>query len=487
VRKSRLLSSLAALVGASLIAVTGGVAEASAGASVGPVLSAVRPAASPIVPPPMRIVTSTAAKAPGLLIANPNKIYNTAPGQPWTGGPTIYDNAGHVVWYKPSETISVTEPVTYLGKPALAYYQRTRAYNGFGEGYWVLLNQSYQEIAQVHAGNGLFADHHEFELTKRGTALIDCYHRVVVDLTPFGGPARATVWEGVVQEINVATGKVVFEWHSLPHIPVTDSYNSLKVNNVDYFHMNAISEDTDGNLIVSGRDIQSLVKINRTTGAVMWRLGGKRSSFTFVGDTGPHRQHDGRAVGGGMYSVFDNGVGAKPQVSRGVTWKLNTTAHTATLVDVWRHTPDIFSLIMGSNRVLPNGNRLIGWAIGGVTTEYKGHTVVFESKFGQGATSYRMFRSVWNGTPSTPPTLTVSRTKAGVTAHASWNGATGIARWDLLAGPDAQHLRVVRAAPYAGYETTQSLPVKSTDKAFAVRAVRGAGVATATSQVMAAS
>jgi hypothetical protein len=436
-------------------------------------------------PPAMRITTpARAGTAPGLLITNPIKIYTKKPAA-WTGGPTIYDNAGHVVWYKPSTSIHVTEPVTYHGKPAMAYYQITKKLGGWNAGYWVLLNQSYQKIAEIHAGNGLAADHHELVLTDHDTALMDIYRPVKMDLSKVGGSANATVQEAIVQEVSLTTGKVLFEWHSLKYVPVTDSYNSLTTDSVDYFHINSIAEDTDGNLIVSGRFVSTILKINRSTGDVMWRLGGRHSDFSFVGDGGPSYQHDVRVVGPSMYSAFDNGDGRNPQYSRGVTWQVDLAAHTASVVDQWRHAPDVYSSIMGSNRVLPNGNRLIGWALGGggATTEYAGHSVVFESTFSELASSYRVFRSVWHATPATPPSLQLRRSNGVVHADVSWNGATDMVRWELLAGPDAKHLKVVTTAPYTGYRASLTTPAASSKRVFEVRAVRS-GMANGTSHVI---
>jgi hypothetical protein len=443
-------------------------------------------AATPPHPAALHVVTAQPGIAPGLLITNPINVY-TKNHPSWTGGSTIYDNAGHVVWYKPSSSIWVTEPVTYQGQPALAYYQRTKVFAAWNAGYWVILNQSYQKVAEIHAGNGLAADHHELVLTDHGTALIDSYNPVKMDLSQYGGSATATVWEGVVQEVSLTTGQVLFEWHSLKYIPVTDTYVSLQTPSVDYFHMNAIAEDTDGNLIVSGRFVSTIIKINRSTGDVMWRLGGKESDFQFIGDGGPSMQHDVRVVGPSTYSAFDNGMLRTPHYSRGVTWQVDLFNHTATVTDQWRHNPDLYSSIMGSNRILLNGDRLIGWGLGGngATTEYAGHTVVFESYFGDFASSYRVFRSVWNATPATPPTLGVQRSGGRVRANVSWNGATDIVRWELLAGPDATHLQVVQTAPYTGYKAVLTTPAASSKRVFEVLALRNNGMPTGTSPVAA--
>ena len=475
VPRTRLLCALVVLAAVPSLLLGGvGSASAIAGAQAAP-----HPAA-------LHVTTATSGVAPGVLITNPIKIYTNKPTS-WTGGSTIYDNAGHVVWYKPSPSIWVTEPVTYQGQSALAYYQVTKVFQAWNAGYWVILNQSYQKIAEIHAGNGLMADHHELVLTDHGTALIDSYRPVTMNLTQYGGSATATVWEGVVQEVSLTTGKVLFEWHSLKYVPVGDSYNKLTIASVDYFHINAIDEDTDGNLIVSGRYVSTIYKINRSTGAVMWRLGGKHSNFSFIGDGGPSWQHDVRVVTTNTYSAFDNGNLRNPPYSRGVTWQVNLTNHTATVRDQWRHKPDLYSSIMGSNRILSNGDRLIGWGLGGngTTTEYAGaaHTVVFEAVFGNYASSYRVFRADWHATPVAAPTLGLARSGGTVRANVSWNGATDIVQWQLLAGPDANHLTVVQTAPYSGYQAVLTTPTGSSKRVFAVRALRTSGMPTGISRV----
>jgi hypothetical protein len=192
-------------------------------------------------------------------------------------------------------------------------------------------------------------------------------------------------------------------------------------------------------------------------------------------------QHDARIVGPNRYSVFDNGGLHDPKYSRGVIFQLDLKNRTARVVAQWRHKPDLHSSIEGSDRQLPNGNRLIGWAHVGVATEYSGHTVVFESRF-DGASSYRTYRSAWSATPRALPTLTVHRQGISLTANASWNGATGVTRWEVLGGPDAQHLRVLRAVPYTGFQVSTSTTAAASDHVFAVRAVRD-GSATSQSTV----
>jgi hypothetical protein len=446
------------LVATAQIAIAGGAGRTAA---VGPTNVINGP-----VLPPIRIVTARSGIAPGVLFATPTPAFGTSPA--WVGGPTIYDNAGHVIWYLPNANVHVTLPVTYKGKPALAYHLTTGFAGGWTVGHWVIVNQSYQQVGTI--GNNV--DHHELLTVNNGTmAYVDSYHPVKYDLSKFGGPVNGTVVEAVIQEINLNTNKVVYEWHSLPHIPVTETNQSLKDNQVDYFHINSIAVDTDGNLIVSGRHLSAVLKINRQTGAVMWQLGGKQSTFTFTNGSGPSFQHDARIVGKNTYSVFDNGVSRSPQYSRAVIYKVDPVKKTASIVGEWRHSPDLFSGIEGDTRQLPNGNRIVGWAVPGITTEYAGHSVVFESRI-DGGTSYRTIRSAWKATPSNPPAIIVHRSGVNVTADVSWNGATDVARWELLGGPDSQHLRVLRTVPYTGFAMSQTMSVAGSDRVFSVRAVR---------------
>src|SRR5262249_27356462 len=148
--------------------------------------------------------------------------------------------------------------------------------------------------ASVKAGNGYEIDVHEFLLTSKGTALVTIYAPKTVDLTPVGGPSTYQTLDSILQEIDIATGKVLLEGHALDHIPLTDSYAPV-VEPYDYFHINSIDVALDGNLLVSARNTSCIYKLDRKTGAVLWRLGGQSSDFSFRPDAGFLFQHDARA------------------------------------------------------------------------------------------------------------------------------------------------------------------------------------------------
>ena len=127
-------------------------------------------------------------------------------------------------------------------------------------------------MARVRAGNGLAGDHHEFLVTERDTALFTIYRGVQMDLSAVGGPKQATVMDGIVQEVDIETGEVLFEWHSLEHVGFEESTagpNPDQRDAYDYFHLNSVAEDNDGNLLVGARKTSAVYKVDRESGEVI--------------------------------------------------------------------------------------------------------------------------------------------------------------------------------------------------------------------------
>lgn len=426
----------------------------------------------PDLHPPGIATRAAAGRAAGLLLAAPQSDVPVT-----QNGPLIYDDAGQPVWFHPvTKRVGNLTKISWFGRPALTWFEGETIYPGVFAGEWVVVDPAYREIARVRAGNGYRADVHDIQVTPAGRALLTIYNPVQRDLSAFGGSKNATVFDGVVQEVDLRTGAVTFEWHSLgPNgIPVSDSYANLTTPVVDYFHLNSMAYDSDGNILISARHVSAVLRIDRTTGNVLWRLGGKRSSFRFVNDPGdgPSLPHDVRRRSDGTVSVFDNGAGRpQPTFSRGAAWRLDLGAGTATLAHQWRHTPDLYTPIIGSNRELPGGNQLVSFGVTGVATEYRGSSVVFESQLGSGQFTYRTYREDWHAQPIEGPALAVDRSFGLVTAYASWNGATEVARWDLSAGSSGQAPHFVGYAFRSGFETRLTASVRSTDTVFSVRAV----------------
>ncbi len=140
----------------------------------------------------------------------------------------------------------------YRGEPVLTWMEGSTP-GGFGAGHFVIADTAYERIAEFRVGNGFSGgDLHELVLTPRGTALVIVYSTMEWDLTSIGGPMHGAVTDGVVQEIEIETGRVLFEWHSLDHVPPEETrigYGGLDNGDrpFDYFHLNSVEEDPEGN------------------------------------------------------------------------------------------------------------------------------------------------------------------------------------------------------------------------------------------------
>jgi Arylsulfotransferase (ASST) len=411
-------------------------------------------------PPLVTILHPASGTAPGLIFLAPKRKVAQ-------DGPMIIDDRGQVVWFDPLPAKGVTDfkVQRYQGRPVLTWWQGQVAkggYSGSASGY-MIMDSSYHVIKVVHAGNGLTGDIHDFQLTPSGTALMTIFHKVPYDLSSIGGPKQGYVLEGVVQEVSLQTGRVLFEWHSLDHVAPSESYlplgpkTGLLKSPYDYFHINSVTLDTDGNLIVSSRHTSTVYKIRKSDGAIMWHLGGKKSDFTFGPGAQFAWQHDARRQADGTITLFNNNAQAakKGIQSRALVLRLDLTQHRATLVHAYAHTPPLLSTSQGDLQHLPNGNVFVGWGGNPFFTEYSASgRVLLDGRFGADDDSYRAFRFVWVGRPTTKPAIAIGRATSGLPiVYASWNGATEVASWQVLAGPDVNHLSPTVTAAKGGFET----------------------------------
>ena len=418
-------------------------------------------------PPPISVLRTSPNLAAGSIFVAP-KI--TTAGTPGQQGPEIVDNQGRPIFFQPVDLPyqgTDFRVQQYQGQPVLTYdVGQSTGGPGHSSGEDVILNSHYQQIATVSAGNGLAADQHEFRLTSDGTALITSYHAVPYDLSPYGGPVNGQVYDGVAQEIDIATGKVVFEWDSLSHVPLSDSYIPVPTSPStpwDYFHINAVNPDTDGNLLISGRGVSTIFKVNHQTGAIIWRLGGKESDFKLGPGVQFNGQHNALPETGepNTIRIFDNGNGGGPATglpSRVIDVKLDTKAKTATLVSSVQHPDGLIANSQGNSQRLPGGHLFVGWGSVGRFSEFdSAGNLLWDGQVPTGYDTYRAYRSPWVGTPDTAPTAVADRTGShDVSVQAIWNGATEVGRWVVLAGNHRWDLQPAGSAGWNGLDTTIS-------------------------------
>jgi hypothetical protein len=437
-------------------------------------------------PPVVEITQPARDTSPGyIFIAPKRKVAQT--------GPMILDDSGALVWFRPLDARGATDfrAQRYDGRPVLTWW-RGKSERGIGEGHYVIVDDAYREIATVSAGNGLTGGLHEFLITERDTALITIYNRLPADLSEIGGPKEGAILEGVVQELEIATGRVLFEWRSSEHVALDESYAKVpsaakgaKADPYDYFHINSVDVDVDGNFLISARNTQAVYKLARKDGRVLWRLGGKRSDYRLGPGVRFAWQHDARRQPDGTLTLYDNVADeeVKNRSSRVLVLRLDDEGGRASLVRSYEHPRRLLATTQGSAQFLPGGHVFVGWGAQPYFTEFdRNGRVLLDGRFGvDGTDSYRAFRFAWIGSPADNPTVALEREGgARYTAYASWNGATEVVQWQVLAGPDAQRLRPITDRAKEGFET--AIPIVTPEEVVQVRALNRRGAIIGTSR-----
>ena len=443
---------------------------------------------TPNLQPPLVAVTASSSQtAPGDLFAAPY-------AGPGPSGPMILDQAGNLVWFDPLPAgIEATnlQVQQYEGKPVLTWWQGRIPPQGFGEGEEIIADSSYREIAHIYAGNGFKADLHDFHLMPNDTALLTVFDPIDCNVSALGGPRGGTVTDAIYQEIDVKTGLVRREWHSLDHVPLDASYSSARTASsqwpLDFFHVNSIDQLADGTTLISARNTWALYELNTSTGQVLTSIGGKQSNVRLGPGAATAFQHDAEVQPNGEITLFDNGALPKvhPQ-SRALVLSVNAAAKTVGVVAQYEHPGGLLSGSQGNVQLLPNGDLFVGWGAEPYFSEFSaGGQLLFDAHMHGTYQSYRTYRFPWTGTPAGAPAIAASAPHAGaaVTVYASWNGDTRTASWEVLAGPSPAQLTPVAGAARSGFETAITTP--GPEPYVAVQALGASGEVLATSPTVA--
>lgn len=448
-------------------------------------------------------------------------------------GPAIFDTMGRLVWFQPTQASMVhnLQLVRYNGEELLAWYEGEQPSGspGYANGSCSLYDRSYKRVVTILGHDSTPIDLHDLVVTPQGTALVEAYVPVTRDLTSLGGAANTTVLNWLLQEVEIATGKVVFSWSAMDYVSLEESVTAPPTTpgqSYDYFHGNAIEVDNDNNLIVSSRNTSAIYKINRTTGKMIWRLRGglaapvsgaaasptPSGSGAYVpafhtpagagGEPSPTStaaaasaptvppppdgaqdlvlqpsgesfwfQHDARSNDDGTISIFDDGASPFHHDARGIVLELDTRAGTATIRESYSVGSEVD--YEGSFRLQSNGTWLAGWGSVGRLTEFNPTgDVEFDATFA--GNSYRALRFPWHGEPSTPPAVAAERgANDEVTVWASWNGSTAVDSWHVMTGNEPGALSGSGTFPWRDFET--ALPVWTSHMLVAVQALDSNG------------
>ena len=397
-------------------------------------------------------------------------------------GPLIVDSAGTPVWFRPlAKGLQPSNFASslYRGKPVVSWWEGKVLQTGYGQGEAVVLDQDYREIARVRAQNGRSMDLHALTLTPEGTALFTCYPQMVpMDLSSIGAPRNSQVVESIIQEVDIASGRLLFEWRSLDHIPVSASQEPHG-EPYDYLHVNSIQQLPDGNLLISARHTWALYKLDRRTGHVIWTLGGKQSQLHMGHGTQFAWQHDARQLSDTLLTVFDNGTNGPIKTesqSRGIALEVDESRRTVTLRNEYKSPQKLSAGAMGSVQILSPDRVLVGFGVQSHTIEYATDgTLVTDIALPAGMYSYRGLWLPWRGTPHHRPAVAAERDRQSGTTnmYASWNGATEVAAWQVAAASRRDQVRPLGIAKSRGFETV--IPLHAEHRYAAVTALDRSG------------
>ena len=285
--------------------------------------------------------------------------------------------------------------------------------------------------------------------------------------------------------MDIQTGEVLFEWQSIDHVGLEETYVTPSEDHypgIDYFHLNSIDVEPDNNLLISARETSAVYKIDRKTGEVIWRLGGKKSDFEMGPGTRFAFQHDARRLPDGTISIFDNGslvfengIPKAVEESRAIVLELDEKRMRASLVREYTHPEKQYADAAGNMQVLPNGNVFVGWGRGLAISEFSADgELLFDFRVAPEHKSYRAFRFPWRGSPLDQPAAVAERTSENeLEVYASWNGATEVTAWEVLAGPDPSQLESLGSIPRDGFET--AMLVQTSEPFIVVQAKHRSG------------
>jgi hypothetical protein len=441
-------------------------------------------------------------KAPAITVNQPAGL-QSAPGEilatPYAGpaehGAMIFESSGQLVWFhrppNPDWGIANLQVQSWNGHPDLVFWQGLINSFGFGTGEDVILNKAYEQVARIRGGNGLKADLHDIELTPAGAAYITAYYPVRAQVPiPDGGGAQRTgiVLDSAVQEIDVRTGLVMWEWQSLGHVPVSQSRIKAPLEGApyDYFHVDSLQPLPGGNLLICARNVWGVYSIASHTGQIAWQLGTHHSNLTLGAGVRFAWPEEAQMLPTEQLALYDGGAqsAASP---RGevidLEWS-NNEADLASGGQLQRSFDAPRSAGQGSIQPLAGGSWLVGW--GGLPnfTEYDSEgNVIYDAQFPAQEVGYRVYREPWQGQPSAAPNLLANTSGSTATAYVSWDGATDVVAWRLLAGPTPHTLEAVATVPATGFET--AIPTQAANDVLA-QALNAAGEVIGESRTIAA-
>ena len=264
------------------------------------------------------------------------------------------------------------------------------------------LDSSGNLINQFFTPEGFALDIHELTVQADGSYYILGKDHITIDMSQYveGGDTAAILVAHTIHHMD-ANDNELWRWESFNHYDILDVDDNvgLTQRTIDWTHCNSIEIDNDGNIILSTRNFNEITKINRQSGEIIWRLGGKKNQFQFLNDNrGFGRQHDVRRHSNGNLILFDNGHYLIPEYSSYVEYEIDENNLTATLTRRYSRNESIFTPSRGGVQELENENILISWGenINPYITEINAEdSIEFEFVLPSMQHKYRAYRFPW--------------------------------------------------------------------------------------------
>ncbi len=327
----------------------------------------------------------------------------------------------------------------------------------------IVMDSTLTVVDSFKMKNGYITDFHEFKMLPNGHVMMMSYHTIIYDMSKIveGGKTDAQLVINIIQEQDKEKN-VVFEWRNIDYIPITDSDLDLTVARINYGTLNAFDVDIDGNILASFRNHSEIMKISKETGEVMWRMGGPRGEFTFVGEheeNAPYyhsRQHNIRRRPNGNITMFDNGQFHQLPYSRAVEYELDEVNKIATMVNEWKYpNGNIFCVTAGNAETLEDGGWFIGYGVPNPQFVYRNAvevhadgSIALEFSLPKGVLAYRAYKFPWKSSID-KRSFTNFEVKEG--SRYSFNNEsiiTGVEiQYILLPSPDYNEVTIIRL-PY---------------------------------------
>ncbi|GAB7337073.1 hypothetical protein MBLNU457_g2478t1 [Dothideomycetes sp. NU457] len=401
------------------------------------------------------------------------------PDQGWQAL-TIVDGHGQLVWMADRwGHIRDTRVHEYRGQDYITFWNAAMN-TTFEDGTYYMLDSSYETAYKIHPyGNVTGTDPYGFDIFGE-SAVMTVRRPAHADLSSIGGPKNASIFDSLVQEIDIATGKLVFQWSALQYFSPRESlerYRSRQDSSKDIFHINSIDKDDQGNYIILFRYLHAIVCVN-PDGDVLWTLGGKRNSFYDLSNGKATRittEHRAKWQPGNVIKLLETDVpdrrASHAAHHQGVRIALDPGSITAILLQESANSSATLTHAQHPSRPTSTGDALAGSSKHSTPyTESSSGNIICDAALGVYETdkqnSYRKFKGKWTGRPKRRPDVAIRNGFSDMNVYVSWNGATDVRHWRVEAAGDRPGETIVDlqhrghdsfaplvTVPRAGFET----------------------------------